>query len=53
MAQGGDRTKKGELTERVNTAKGLRADKRRTQDQMRDIVEEIKSLEDEKRNLLK
>ena len=32
MAQGGDRTKKGELTEKVNTAKGIRATKRQSQD---------------------
>ena len=32
MAQGGDKTKKGELTDRVNTAKGIRATKRESQD---------------------
>ena len=29
---GGDKTKKGELTERVNTAKGIKANKRLSQD---------------------
>ena len=53
IAQGGDKTRKGELTERVNNAKGIRANKRQSQDQMRDIVATIQSLENEKRNLLK
>ena len=53
IAQSGDKTRKGELTERVNNAKGIRSNKRQSQDQMRDIVATIQSLENEKRGLLK
>ena len=49
----GDKTKKGELTERVNIAKGIKDKKRQSQNEMRDIVAHIQRLEDEKRNLLK
>lgn len=53
LTAGGNNTKKGELTERINVAKGIRQNKRAKQDAMRDIVSEIQKLEGEKRNLLK
>lgn len=53
MASQGGNTRKGELTERINEAKGVRANKRRNQDAMREIVDQISSYEQEKRELLK
>ena len=53
LTNGGDKTKKGELTEKINEAKGIRATKRTHQDAMRDIVAQMEGLETEKRNLLK
>jgi len=53
LTQGGDKTKKGELTEKINEAKGIRATKRQHQDAMRDIVAQMEGLENEKRTLLK
>lgn len=53
LTSGGNQTKKGELTERINVAKGIRANKRQRQDAMRDIVSDIQKLETEKRTLLK
>jgi len=38
MSTPGGNTRKGELTERINTAKGIRATKRKNQDEMREIV---------------
>jgi len=49
----GNQTKKGELTERINVAKGIRSTKRTSQENMREIVAQIESLETLKRNLLK
>ena len=53
LTQGGDKTKKGELTEKINEAKGIRATKRQHQDAMRDIVAQMEGLEGEKNNLKK
>lgn len=53
LTAGGSQTKKGELTERINIVKGIRANKRQKQDAMRDIVTDIQKLELEKRTLLK
>ena len=38
---------------RINNAKGVRANKRKNQDSMRDLVAQIQNLEGEKKDLLK
>ena len=53
LTAGGNNTKKGELTERINVAKGIRTNKRQKNDALRDITADIQKLEGEKRSLLK
>ena len=53
LTNGGDKTKRGELTERINVVKGIRANKQAKQASMRDIVAQMDTLENEKRALLK
>mmetsp|Transcript_5339 Transcript_5339/g.6557 ORF Transcript_5339/g.6557 Transcript_5339/m.6557 type:complete len:134 (+) Transcript_5339:432-833(+) len=46
-------TRKGELTEKINVAKGIRNKKRAAQDQMREISDQINVFESDKKALLK
>ena len=50
---GGDKTRRGELSEKINEAKQIKAAKRRANDGMRDLVSQIDAFETEKRQLQK